>query len=223
VCKPPYALRVTRIPAYLPTTLRERKREETARALARAAYGIVREHGVDAVTADAVAERAGVSRRTFFNYYPSVESVLTASVAELLEAAASRLEGRPEREDVVTSVLAVVDDPVDLDLVERLGVLAEAGQSNLHARTLMVGELHAWLDWFEGWLRGRLGAGPSDLQVATLAATLIAAAEASIRVWARQAATDSSEVPTFHEVLTLALDHLRPGLDALTAADAART
>ncbi len=208
---------VTRIPSCLPTTLRERKREETARALARAAYGIVREQGVDAVTADAVAERAGVSRRTFFNYFPSVESVLTASVAELLGAAAARLERRPAGEDVVTSVLAVVDDPVDLDLVERLGVLAEAGQESPHARALMVGELHEWLDWFEGWLRGRLGEGPSDLQVATLAATLMAAAEAAMRVWARDAAGGSTGGPTFHEVLGDALGHLRPALDALAA------
>jgi AcrR family transcriptional regulator len=205
------------MPAYLPTTLRERKREETSRALARAAYGIVREQGVDAVTADAVAERAGVSRRTFFNYFPSVESVLTASVAELLEAAAARLEERPVGEDVVTSVLAVVGDPVDLDLVERLGVLAEAGESNLHARTLMLGELHAWVDWFEGWLRGRLGERPTDLQVATLAAVVMAAAEAAMRVWARDAAAGTTGGPTFHEVLGDALGHLHPALDALTA------
>jgi AcrR family transcriptional regulator len=208
---------VTRMPPCLPTTLRERKREETARALARAAYGIVREQGVDAVTADAVAERAGVSRRTFFNYFPSVESVLTASVAELLTAVAARLESRPAGEDVVASVLAVVDDPVDLDLVERLGVLAEAGRSSAHAHTLMVGELHAWLDWFEGWLRRRLGESPSDLQVATLAATLMAAAEAAMRVWARGATAGSPAGPTFHEVLADALGYLRPALGALAA------
>ena len=104
-------------------------------------------------------------------------------------------------------------------LVERLGVLAEAGRSSQHAHTLVVGELHAWLDWFEGWLRGRLGPGPTDLQVATLAATTMAAAEAAMRVWARGAAsrTRSTAGPTFHEVLAEALGHLRPTLDALTA------
>ncbi len=208
---------MTRLSTPLSSSLRERKREETARSLARAAYGIVREQGVDGVTAEAVAERAGVSRRTFFNYFPSVESVLTASVAELLEAAATRLEQRPEGEDIATSVLAVIDDPVDLDLVERLGVLAEAGESNHHARTLMVGELHAWLDWFEGWLRGRLGPAATDLQVATLAATLMAAAEAAMRVWARRVTAGDTDGPTFHEVLAEALDHLRPALDALAA------
>ncbi len=205
------------MPPYLPGTLRERKREETTRALARAAYGIVREEGVDAVTADAVAERAGVSRRTFFNYFPSVESVLTASVAELLSAAAVRLEARPAHEDVVASLLAVVDDPVDLDLVERLGVLAEAGQSSPHAHALMVTELHSWLDWFEGWLRARLGPGVSDLEVATLAAALMAAAEAAMRVWARGATAGTAPGPSFHAVLADALGHLRPSLDAVTA------
>jgi AcrR family transcriptional regulator len=217
---------VTRIPGCRPTTLRDRKRAETERSLARAAYGIVRERGVDAVTAEAVAERAGVSRRTFFNYFPSVESVLTASVAELLDSASHRLEDRPVGEPVVDSVLAVVDDPEDLDLVERLGVLAEAGQHSPHAQALMLGELHTWLDWFEGWLRRRLGPGPSELQVATLAATILAAAEASIRVWAREVAATgaggATEVPTFHEVLGRALGHLSPALDALSAADDVR-
>ena len=199
--------------------LRERRRAETVRALARAAYGIVRDEGVDAVTADAVAERAGVSRRTFFNYFPSVESVLTASVAELLAATTSRLEQRPADEDVVESVLAVVADPVDVDLVERLGVLAEAGQSSSQAQALMLGELHCWLDWFEEWLRTRVGPGPSDLQVATLAATLLAAAEASVRVWARRAAAGDRTGASFHDVLAEALTRLRPGLEALAASD----
>lgn len=201
------------------SSLRERRRAETVRALARAAYGIVRDEGVDAVTADAVAERAGVSRRTFFNYFPSVESVLTASVAELLASTTARLEERPAGEDLVESVLAVVADPVDVDLVERLGVLAEAGQSSPQAHALMLGELHSWLDWFEGWLRARVGPGPSDLQVATLAATLLAAAEASVRVWARRAAAGQRAGASFHDVLGEALTRLRPGLEALAASD----
>lgn len=86
---------MSRRPSCVVPTLRDRKREETRRAIAGAAYAIVRDAGVAAVTADAVAERAGVSRRTFFNYFPSVESVLTASVTDFFAALSERLDQRP--------------------------------------------------------------------------------------------------------------------------------
>ena len=122
-----------------------------------AAYAIVRDAGFEGLTAEAVADRAGVSRRTFFNYFPSVESVLTASVTEFFASVGDRLEARPVDEDVLDSALAVVTDPADGDLLERIGVLAAAGEASPHARGLILVELHTWLDWLEGWLRRRLG------------------------------------------------------------------
>jgi len=170
-------------------SLRARKREDTRRALVDAAYAVVRDVGFGDLTAEGVADRAGVSRRTFFNYFPSVESVLTASVTEFFASVGERLEARPVDEDVLDSALAVVTDPGDADLVERIAVLAAAGEASPHARGLILVELHTWLDWLEGWLRGRLPAGSSDLLVATYASTLVASAEAAWRVWARGAAT----------------------------------
>ena len=38
-------------------------------------------------------------------------------------------------------------------------MLAAAGEASPHARGLILVELHAWLDWLEGWLRGRLARG----------------------------------------------------------------
>ena len=150
-------------------SLRSRKREETRRALTDAAYALVRDRGFEGLTADAVADRAGVSRRTFFNYFPSVESVLTASVTEFFASIGACLEARPTDEDVLDSALAVVTDPADDTLTERIAVLAAAGEASPHARGLILVELHAWLDQLEGWLRGRLPAGSSDLLVATYA------------------------------------------------------
>ena len=201
---------MTRRAECLIPSLRDRKREETRRALAHAAYTIVRDEGVDAVTADAVADRAGVSRRTFFNYFPSVESVLTASISDFFAALSERLEERPADEDVIDSVLAVVDDPGDLALVERIGVLAAAGETSPHAKGLILVEFHTWLDWFEEWLRGRLGPGPTDLHVATVAAAVLGCGEASIRVWSK-AVVAGDRPRAFHDVLAESLGHLRTG------------
>ena len=196
-------------------SLRSRKRLETRAALVQAAYAIVRDVGFAGLTAEAVADRAGVSRRTFFNYFPSVESVLTASVTEFFASVGARLESRPVDEDVLDSALAVVTDPADADLLEKFGVLAAAGEASPHARGLILVALHAWVDWLEGWLRGRLPAGSSDLLVATYASTLCAAAEASFRVWARAVATAGPDdvVPSVQDNLTAAVASLRTGLD----------
>ena len=51
--------------------LRERKKLNTRNAIERAAVQIVLEQGYEAATAEAIAKRADVSLRTFFNYFPS--------------------------------------------------------------------------------------------------------------------------------------------------------
>lgn len=56
--------------------LRERQRRETLHQLHEAALALALEGGLHAATVDAIAERAGVSRRTFFNYYPSKEDAI---------------------------------------------------------------------------------------------------------------------------------------------------
>ncbi len=190
--------------------LRASKRERTARDLAEAAYAVVRDVGFDAVTADAVADRAGVSRRTFFNYYPSVESVFTASVAAFFDSVGERLDARPADEDVLDSAVAVITDPGDVELLQRIGVLSAAGESSPHARGLILVEAHAWLDWLEEWLRRRLPPGTDALLVATYAATMLGAAEAAFRVWA------TSPTGELSVTVARALTHLRTGLDPAT-------
>ena len=196
-------------------SLRTRKREDTRRSLTEAAYALVRDSGFEGLTAEAVADRAGVSRRTFFNYFPSVESVLTASITEFFSLIGACLEARPRDEDVLDSALAVITDPGDDTLVERIAVLAAAGDASPHARGLILVEMHTWLDWLEGWLRGRLPEGSSDLLVATYASTLAAAAEASFRVWARSVGTAAphDHVPSVQDNLAAAIAQLRVGLD----------
>lgn len=53
--------------------LRERNRRETWAALYEAAATLAERHGPGAVTVDDIAARAGVSKRTFFNYFATKE------------------------------------------------------------------------------------------------------------------------------------------------------
>lgn len=52
-------------------SLRERKKSQTREALRRAALDLAAEKGLQSASIDDICGRAGVSSRTFFNYFPS--------------------------------------------------------------------------------------------------------------------------------------------------------
>jgi len=56
--------------------LRERKKRARREALIDAAHRLVDERGLDAVTVEAICEEAGVSPRTFFNYFESKDDAV---------------------------------------------------------------------------------------------------------------------------------------------------
>lgn len=72
--------------------LRERKKAATRVAIETAAVDIAHEKGYDAATAEAIAARAGVSLRTFFNYFPSKDTAIAGeSIARLREDEAQKI------------------------------------------------------------------------------------------------------------------------------------
>ena len=56
--------------------LRERKRRQARTATQRQAIELCLEHGYDAVTVDMICEAAGISARTFYNYFGSREGAV---------------------------------------------------------------------------------------------------------------------------------------------------
>ncbi|CAM5368971.1 TetR family transcriptional regulator OS=Streptomyces alboniger OX=132473 GN=CP975_01410 PE=4 SV=1 [Streptomyces alboniger] len=65
-----------------PGGLREQKKKATRAALVEAAVRLAAEHGVENVTVDAISAVAGVSTRTFFNYFDSRDEVFVMVGAE---------------------------------------------------------------------------------------------------------------------------------------------
>jgi AcrR family transcriptional regulator len=90
--------------------MRARKRRQTRERITNAAMNLFLERGFDAVTVDEIAAAADVSARSFFDYFPAKEDVVSAwqdgfSVT-LVAAVAARPAGEPlvrVVEDAVTS------------------------------------------------------------------------------------------------------------------------
>jgi AcrR family transcriptional regulator len=59
--------------------LRERKRVATREAIEKAAVDIAFDRGYEAATAEAIAARAGVSLRTFFNYFGNKDTAIAGT------------------------------------------------------------------------------------------------------------------------------------------------
>ena len=93
--------------------LRQRKKAEARAALVEAALRLFAERGFDAVTVEEIAEAAGVSRRTFFRYFPAKEEVA--------------LERRRVQLDILERTLAAAPPSVPVEVVIRdaLGAVAQ--------------------------------------------------------------------------------------------------
>ncbi len=83
-----------------PAGLRERKKQATRQALREAALRLALERGPDNVRVDDIAEVAGVSPRTYNNYFSSREQAIIAAVtaereSRVAAAVAARRGGNP--------------------------------------------------------------------------------------------------------------------------------
>lgn len=73
-----------------PEGLRERKRRETLHRIAETGLKLFIANGYEATTLDAIAEAAGISRRTIFYYFKSKDEILLAwqrGIPEIIRAA----------------------------------------------------------------------------------------------------------------------------------------
>jgi len=88
--------------------LRERKKAETHQALAKAALDLADRLGPDRVTVEAIADAAGVSPRTFFNYFSSKEDAIVGIAPAQSSALLADLLSRPEAEPPLDALRAVM-------------------------------------------------------------------------------------------------------------------
>lgn len=198
---------------------RELNKARTREAIAAALRTLVARRPVDEVTVDQIAEEAGVSRRTFFNYYPGVPALLSAIIGDHTEHLADALGTFSPDTPPIEQVRALVRTVgIPVPLLEWLAALnlhtTEAGASE----PLLALERSVWSDrgaWLERELMGRLPQGLDELYVATLASTIMSCFAAAEQTWIagrdRQAPLDDAAVAAFHHELDRALAYASAG------------
>ncbi|WP_116201073.1 TetR/AcrR family transcriptional regulator [Amycolatopsis circi] len=197
------------------TGLRERKKQATRVALREAALRLALEHGAANVRVDDIAEAAGVSPRTYNNYFSSREEAIVAAVtadreSRIAAAVAERLPDTPLAKAIVDAITEQYTDP------------SEQSRDALLLITTNPGLRTAFLDApaaLENPLQEAIAARIGDPQTArVLAASVAAAVRVALEQWTRPAGNGLVVVSgSLPDLLRRMLEPLVPAFDAAEA------
>ncbi|MBB1156251.1 MULTISPECIES: TetR/AcrR family transcriptional regulator [Amycolatopsis] len=98
-----------------PLGLRERKKLDTRKALSDAAVALMYERGPDNVVREDIAERAGVSLRTFSNYFATKYDAVAYRQEHRIRLSAELLRKRPADEPLWTALAEALIEPLRAD------------------------------------------------------------------------------------------------------------
>ncbi|NUU31944.1 TetR/AcrR family transcriptional regulator [Arthrobacter sp. C9C5] len=206
---------------------RELNKAATRQAITDAALSLLRSRGPGNFTVEDIAESAGISRRTFFNYFGSTEAAIASVTHGFLDKALQQFRLRPAGEPILESARAALVELADPMTVAPLAELYSLGQSNPQ---LNRSELEAWdhctVEIIDA-ARERFARGADveidELYLRALAGSVIYCGKAAMDVWfARCAGSLSAEsLSTLRQLLIDSMSLLGSGFASPAAAPAA--
>ncbi|QFY09519.1 TetR family transcriptional regulator [Nonomuraea phyllanthi] len=202
--------------------LRERKKQATRVALREAALRLALERGPDDVRVDDIAEAAGVSPRTYNNYFSSREQAIVAAVTAEREArVAAAVTARPAGTDLAEAVIdAIVEHYTDPGEHGRDALLMITTRPAL--REAFIGATTAIERPLAEAIHERLGeTGRHTARV--LAASVAAAVRVALEDWVRPGSASGGLVVVSGSLPDLLRGALAPLAPALDAADQRHT
>jgi AcrR family transcriptional regulator len=173
---------------------RERKRRQTRERIEQAAMALFLDRGFDGTTIEDITDAADVSKRSFFDYFPSKEEVVFAWQDSFADSLAAAVAERPVDEPVVkvveaalTSAVMAALDPQSLalhDLIRETPVLSARHQ-------LKYTKLEQKLS--EALLARTGGNDAEQLRIRLLSAVVVGALRVGGERWHEQQHTGSME------------------------------
>jgi AcrR family transcriptional regulator len=163
---------------------------DTGRRIAAAAFELFASGGYDGTTVDAIAERAGIARRTFFRYFRSKDDVIFPDHDSLLAMVNQHLIAQTALDPIEAIcgavklvLLSYLDDPKVSVQRYRLTRSVPA----LRDRELASVQRYerTFSRYVRGRLSGTLGESQAVLRADVVAAAVVAAHNAVLREWLR--------------------------------------
>ncbi|MDR3664986.1 MAG: TetR/AcrR family transcriptional regulator [Mycobacterium sp.] len=169
--------------------LRERKKADTRKALSDAALQLAFQHGFENVTREAIATLAGVSLRTFNNYFTGKYEALAYWQSERMRRSIDELRRRPADEPLWTSVSASVLKPLEDDLGDAAADVTRHELVEVRKLLMSTQVRNAMAkDLFEEWVEAvaeRTGTDPArDMYPRLVAAVIRAVGDAAAETYA---------------------------------------
>jgi AcrR family transcriptional regulator len=190
------------VPAEVPSEVtpapsrRELNKAATRQAITDAALALLRSNGPGNFTVEDIADAAGISRRTFFNYFGSTEAAIASVTFGFLDKALQQFRLRPAGEPILESARAALVELADPMTVAPMAELYSLGQAN---PALSRSELEAWdhctaqiIDAARGRFAGGAGVRIDELYLRALAGSVISCGKAAMDVWFARCGGDLS-------------------------------
>ncbi len=198
--------------------LRERKKRATRKALREAALRLALERGPDNVRVDDIADAAGVSPRTYNNYFSSREQAIVAAVTAEREArVAAAVAARPASVRLADAIVeAIVELYTNPGRHDRDVLLITTRPALRDAFLDTAAEIEHPLAAVIAERLGDNGKDTARVLSASVAAAVRIALERWLRPTAVSPATSGLVVPSgsLPELLRASLAPLAPALDA---------
>ncbi|XAS65761.1 TetR/AcrR family transcriptional regulator [Micrococcaceae bacterium Sec5.8] len=173
-------------PAPVPSR-RELNKAATRQAIIDAALALLRSNGPGNFTVEDIADAAGISRRTFFNYFGSTEAAIAAVTFGFLDTLLQHFRLRPAGEPFLESARATLVELADPMTVAPLAELYSLGQAHPQ---LSRSELEAWdhctaqiIAVARERVRQSAGVEVDELYLRALAGSVISCGKAAMDVW----------------------------------------
>jgi AcrR family transcriptional regulator len=179
--------------------LRERRRRQTSADIRDAAVRLSLERGFDKVTIEEICTRAGISTRTFFNYFPNKESAIAYGPSDIpAELVEDFVAAGPAPYSVVLAELITLaahhlrDVPPQREQAADMLELAKTSPAVLAA---FLADLERFQLQLTDIIVHRQDMKPDDEMAALISALALTAVRSGIEKWASGDPQDPDDTP----------------------------
>jgi AcrR family transcriptional regulator len=179
-----------------PVPIRERTRRLAQTELTAVAQDLFAVQGYDNTTVDQIAAAAGMSKRTFFRYFPSKDDLVIGKYDLFADRMAEALDARPKNEPVWESLRRVFDIALDYVQDENQRARSEAMDEIVRSTPQLYARYLEKMQRVQELLIGRIAVrlndehNPTDPRPAAIVGAAFACMQAARHAWL---ASDRSE------------------------------